>query len=177
VTFESGSRLEQIKELAFYETGLKSIEIPLSVVILGNSSFHSCRSLESVTFERGSRLERIERFAFSWSRLKSIEIPSSVVVLGKESFYSCTPLESVTFESGSRLERIEEFTFAGSRLKSIGIPDSVTFIDGCAFAGLSMISVAPHKILRLSLNSISSSPFLISALLLLAFLSDFGFPR
>jgi hypothetical protein len=50
---------------------------------LGNSSFHSCRSLESVTFERGSRLERIEDSAFSASELRSIEIPSSVVFWAK----------------------------------------------------------------------------------------------
>jgi hypothetical protein len=46
-------------------SGLKSIEIPSSVVVLGKWSFYQCKSLESVTFEGGSRLEWIEESAFS----------------------------------------------------------------------------------------------------------------
>jgi hypothetical protein len=125
VTFESGSRLERIEEFALSRSGLKSILIPSSVIVLGKHSFYECKSLESVTFESGSRLERIEEYAFYHSGLKSIEIPSSVVVLDKKSFSECKSLESVTFESGSRLERIEECAFYPSGLKSIELPSSV----------------------------------------------------
>jgi hypothetical protein len=59
VTFESGSRLERIEESAFSESGLKSIEIPSSVVNLGKWSFYQCKSLRSIGFESGSRLQRI----------------------------------------------------------------------------------------------------------------------
>jgi hypothetical protein len=82
--------------------------VPSSVVVLGDSSFCGCKSLQSVTFESGSRLERIEKCAFQLSGLKSIVIPSSVGFVGKESFHGCKSLASVTFGSGSRLERIEE---------------------------------------------------------------------
>jgi hypothetical protein len=81
VTFESGSRLERIEESAFQSSGLKSIVIPSSAVVLGKSSFRDCRSLESVTFESGSRLERIEESAFCGSGLKTIGIPSSVTFI------------------------------------------------------------------------------------------------
>jgi hypothetical protein len=64
VTFESGSRLKWIEESAFQESGLQSIMIPSSVVVLGKDSFCQCKSLESVTFENGSHLKRIEEFAF-----------------------------------------------------------------------------------------------------------------
>jgi hypothetical protein len=64
--------------MAFRASGLRSIEIPSSVVVLGKMSFDSCKSLESVTFETGSRLERIEKSAFNGSGSKSIEIPPSV---------------------------------------------------------------------------------------------------
>jgi hypothetical protein len=87
VTFESGSRLERIEESAFYGSGLKSVEIPSSVGVLGKKNFYQCKSLESATFESGSRLERIEELVFYESGLKSIEIPSSVAVLGKCSFH------------------------------------------------------------------------------------------
>jgi hypothetical protein len=64
VTFENGSRLEQIEKSAFAWTGLKSIEIPSSVVALGEQSFYGCDSLKSVTFESGSQLERIDELMF-----------------------------------------------------------------------------------------------------------------
>jgi hypothetical protein len=108
----------------------------------------------------------LEEKAFFRSGLKSIEIPSSVVVLGKESFCHCQSLESFTLESDSRLERIEERAFHLSGLKSIVIPVSVTFVDGSAFAGLSMIWVSPHKMVRFSLVFLPLV-FLVSGLLLL----------
>jgi hypothetical protein len=69
VTFESGSRLERIEEYAFHGSGLKSIDIPSSVVVLGKQSFSRCNALESVTFESGSRLERINKSMFEHSRV------------------------------------------------------------------------------------------------------------
>jgi hypothetical protein len=89
VTFERGSRLERIKEDAFCASGLRSILIPSSVIVLGKESFCVCKSLESVTFENGSRLELIEESGFHGSGLRSIEIPFSVVVSGKLNFYRC----------------------------------------------------------------------------------------
>jgi hypothetical protein len=73
--------LERIEKSAFRGSGLTSILIPSSVVVLGKGSFSECKSLESVTFESDSRLERIEESVFCESGLKSIEIPSSFVVL------------------------------------------------------------------------------------------------
>jgi hypothetical protein len=61
--------LERIEESAFSGSGLRSIMIPSSVVVLGKSSFYWCKSLESVTFENGSRLERIEEGMFENSRV------------------------------------------------------------------------------------------------------------
>jgi hypothetical protein len=125
VAFESGSRLERIGDCAFYESVLKSIVIPSSVVVVGKSSF-SCRgSLESVAFESGSRLERIEEAAFAWARSKAIVIPSSVVVLGPWCFRFCESLESVAFESGSRLERVGISLFSGTRVHFPAVADSL----------------------------------------------------
>jgi hypothetical protein len=89
VRFESDSRLARIEECAFSGSGLKSIDIPSSVVYLGKLSFSECKSLESMTFESDSRLERIEEYAFSGSGLKSIKIPSSIVVFWQIGFFVC----------------------------------------------------------------------------------------
>jgi hypothetical protein len=69
-------------------SGLRSIVIPSSVIVLSESSFGSCQSLESVTFESGSRLERIEESAFYGSGLKSIVIPPSNPFIADSAFPS-----------------------------------------------------------------------------------------
>jgi hypothetical protein len=57
-------------------------------IVLSESSFGWCWSLESVIFESGSRLEQIERFAFCESGLKSIVIPSSRPFIAYSAFPS-----------------------------------------------------------------------------------------
>jgi hypothetical protein len=109
VPFESGSRLERIEESAFSVSGLKSILIPSSVVILGEKSFWSCESLESVTFESGSRAERIEEDAFSRNGLKSILIPGSVTFIDDSAF----PDTPVAEEEKDAREQEEALELAG----------------------------------------------------------------
>jgi hypothetical protein len=125
VAFENGSRVGRIEDCACSGSGLKSILIPSSVVVLGKSSFYECSSLESVTFESGSRLERIEESAFSNDKaLRSIVIPSSVKVLERASFATGGGSFSVVFETGSRLERINDEWEPGGIHHVIGIPFS-----------------------------------------------------
>jgi hypothetical protein len=142
VTFESGSRLERIKEYAFRWSGLKSIEIPGSVTFIDGSVFAG-PSLNSVAVSPDNTRFRLrecflEDFAGStinryFGSGRSIIVPSSVVVLGKWSFCQRQSLESVAIESGSRLERIEEYAFCGSGLKSIEIPSSVVVLGNSSF--------------------------------------------
>jgi hypothetical protein len=129
VMFENGSKLEQIKESVFSESGLRSIQIPSSVVLLGKSIFLRCTSLEAVVFERDSQLARIEESAFFGSGLRSIQISSSVILLDKSSFSWCNSLETVIFERNLHLKRIEDFAFRTSDLKSIVIPSLIEYIS------------------------------------------------
>jgi hypothetical protein len=48
---------KRIEKSAFAVCGLRSIVIPSSVIILNESSFYGCESLESVECENGSQLE------------------------------------------------------------------------------------------------------------------------
>jgi hypothetical protein len=81
VVFECGSRLEQIEESTFSESGLKSIVIPCSVQVLRTASFSGCRSLQSMIFESGSRLRYIEKGAVTGTGLKGISIPRGAVFI------------------------------------------------------------------------------------------------
>jgi hypothetical protein len=64
IIFESGSHLQRIERLAFYESGLISIVIPSSVEILCRSCFEECLSIESITLENDSQLAQIKSRAF-----------------------------------------------------------------------------------------------------------------
>jgi hypothetical protein len=134
--FETETQLSMITSDAFRGSGLTSILIPSSVVLLGSGSFAECTSLQSVVFESGSRLSRIDNGAFYESKLRSITVPSSVVEIGDSAFQYCTLLESVIFESGSRLSAISSYPFAWTPLSSIMIQPNLDFIDGSAFRGL-----------------------------------------
>jgi hypothetical protein len=73
VTFETGSKLQRIEELAFWQTGLKKMTIPSSVEVIGENCFRLCESLREVTFE-GS-VHGLAESAFNSCLLQVVRIP------------------------------------------------------------------------------------------------------
>ena len=59
MTFGASSKLECIGAGAFYETSIKSLCIPDSVVELRNECFYGCERLRCVTFGASSNIVRI----------------------------------------------------------------------------------------------------------------------
>ena len=119
VTFEEGSKLEDIEGYVFYEcSSLTSIVIPKSVTSIGDHAFWGC-----------------------WS-LTSIVVPSSVTSIGSGAFQQCTSLTSVTFEEGSKLESIGNSAFWNCRsLTSIVIPNSVKHMGPDVFGLCSSLTI------------------------------------
>lgn len=100
-----------IKDRAFKETNLVSVNIPSSVKEIGVYAFSVCEELESVTFNEGlekinisafaachkltkiilpSTLTTIEQYGFqNCLNMKIIYIPKSVVNIGDGAFYAC----------------------------------------------------------------------------------------
>ena len=116
--------LTLIRQNAFKESGLQSIEIPASVETIESTAFKNCTALTTVTFEKGSQLKTIEGGAkdsnyygafCGCTSLTSIEIPASVETIGSTAFRGCTALTTVTFEKGSQLKTIrggrDRFTY------------------------------------------------------------------
>ena len=108
---------------------LRSIEIPGSVVYIGEFAFSNCEALETVTLSDG--LICIDDYAFyECSKLREIEIPDSVTSIGYGTF-SYSGLRKIKLSSG--LKVIKRDCFENSGLKSIVIPDGVETIEEWAF--------------------------------------------
>lgn len=92
-----------------YDSKLKVVEIPDSIVAVGKNCFYKCDNLVQVRFE-GTGIRTIDEYAF----------------------YECKRLESVTF-GGAGLQTIGEYAFFGCALTSFEIPSTVTTIGRVAF--------------------------------------------
>ena len=134
------NNLVTIGEGAFAYSELTSIEIPASVVAIGDQAFYRCPSLQSITFEKGSKLKTIGKGAFVNSPLTSVEIPASVENIGESAIGACSSLSTITFEKESKLKTIGKHAFTETALTSIEIPASVENIGEYAISFCSSLS-------------------------------------
>ncbi len=120
----NGLPVKGIDQQAFCNcTGLTSVKIPDSVMVIGHNAFGGCTGLTSVT------------------------IPDSVTYIGHGAFNGCEGLTDVTIPDS--VKKIGYNAFRGcTGLTSVTIPDSVKEIGWMAFAGcvqLSEINVAENN--------------------------------
>ena len=116
ITFDEPSKLKRIGTWAFFNTGLESLRLPVSLETLGSAAFRENSKLKTVTVAAGSKLKKIESYAF----------------------YQNKNLESFTFEGTTDLETIGQYAFSGTeKLKKFNIPASVKSIESAAFEGTS----------------------------------------
>ena len=101
---------KSITNYAFYDcTGLKSVQIPNSMIDIGFWAFYRC------------------------SALTSIIIPNSVTNIGNYAFYGCSNLTTISISNS--VTSIGDGTFYGcSGVTSVVIPESVTNIGKEAFS-------------------------------------------
>lgn len=140
-SFASGSNVETIGASSISYVNIESVEIPASVVTIGNYAFAGCEKLKSVTVESNSKLTTIDQGAFQRSSLESIAIPSSLISIGYNAFNLCASLSTVDFEDGSQLTSIGQYAFAETGLVSINIPQSVQTIMSNAFENSNQLTL------------------------------------
>jgi hypothetical protein len=143
ISFEDGSQLTQIGAFACSSClSLRSICIPASVELLGDSCFNSCGSLAQFTFEPGSRLAQIGTCAFAHcSALTSICIPVQVETIPAACFHSAKSLAELSFEEGSKLTRICSTALKTCySLRLIRVPVHLEVLDLSVFAGCKYLS-------------------------------------
>ena len=110
---------------AFYEIeSLSGIEIPSSVIGIGEAAFGHCTALTSVKFEESGKLTIVGVGAFmNCSALTNIEFPSSVTSIGELAFYRCTALTSITMLPEEPAS-IGEYLFQFASVEAIYVPAS-----------------------------------------------------
>lgn len=128
-----------IGDAAFAESGLTSIKIPASVITLGVNAFSGCEDLETVKLPSG--LTRIERYTFSRCKaLKSIEFPKYLNSIGEGAFYKCESLSEL--ELPENLRFIGDYAFLScSGLNSVIFPDHLYSIGRGAFFDIENLTV------------------------------------
>lgn len=136
--------IKYINEGAFSNwTGLFSIEIPKTVVGIGESGFSQCLGLEQIIVQAGNTVfdsrENCNAIIFSNDNklvfgCKNTIIPNTVTSIGDFAFYGCTGLASISIPNS--VTSIGNFAFHGcSELTSISISNSLTSIGFSAFEG------------------------------------------
>lgn len=138
-TFEEGSQITAIPDLAFQSCSLTSIDIPSGVTTIGYRALAFCTGLTSVTLP--SSITSIGQEAFnsstSLTRVNSnvdgvYNLPSGVTSIGEGAFADCYSLRTISIPTG--VTSIGNHTFRGcSGLTSVTIPTGVTSIGKEAF--------------------------------------------
>ena len=124
------STLKEIGGLAFCNTGLNSIEIPASIVSLGESAFNGCESLRKAVLPNTLTSIPASLFIFCKS-LAEVNIPNGVESIGDMAFRRCG---FSAIEIPTSVKTIGEAAFQGCvNMETITIPSSVTSISGRAF--------------------------------------------
>ncbi len=123
---------KEVSQLIICPSAKTSINIPDSVIIIGDHAFYICNQLTSITIPES--VTTIGQSAFAdCTSLVSMELPNSVTTMGSSVFSGCSSLQSIVLSSS--LTTIESYTFNRCvKLTSIPIPESVTTIGQSAFA-------------------------------------------
>ena len=125
---------------------MESIDIPNSVIKIGDGAFYGCSSLQSINVSDDNpnytsvdgilfnkQLSTIIKFPQGGS-IEVYNIPNNVTTIGDDAFRNCSALKSIKIPNS--VTAIEKGAFGGcSSLQSIDIPNSITTIGIYAFCG------------------------------------------
>ena len=134
----------------FDNTSLESIDLPKSLVTIGDGCFASCPNLQVVNIPKDSHLEIVGRNCFSnCTKLEEISFPKSlkefrgelwressngfITIIGG-TFYQCSNLKTITFDDECPLESFPMYCFNECiNLTSINIPSSMKTLGMSCF--------------------------------------------
>jgi len=120
----------EIERNAFFETGLRNIQLPEKLTLIGGGAFCNCKNLKQVQLP--PRLKELGEGAFfNCENLTQIQLPAQLNKLGTDAFRNCTSLDKIDIPAG--LTQIEPDTFCNTGLTSVTLHEGLTKIEDGAF--------------------------------------------
>lgn len=120
----------EIERNAFFETGLRNIQLPEKLTLIGGGAFCNCKNLKQVQLPPQLK-ELGEGAFFNCENLAQIQLPSQLNKLGGDAFRDCTSLDKIDIPAG--LTQIEPDTFCNTGLTSVTLHEGLTKIEDGAF--------------------------------------------
>lgn len=120
----------EIERNAFFETGLRNIQLPEKLTLIGGGAFCNCKNLKQVQLPLQLK-ELGEGAFFNCENLAQIQLPSQLNKLGGDAFRDCTSLDKIDIPAG--LTQIEPDTFCNTGLTSVTLHEGLTKIEDGAF--------------------------------------------
>ena len=124
LSFESGSRLENVGKRCFAGAGLREITLPSALKELRPCTFRDCDSLKYIYVEDGCKanLETLDSFKIG---------PLPETLAGNVRVWDLRNYKEIVIPKG--MEKIENYWFWGSEAESVTVPVSVKEICANAF--------------------------------------------
>ena len=106
--------VETIEPYALYESKIRELTLPSSLMQIGSRAFSQMKNLTAVHgLENTSIVEIPEGLFYGCEKLNSISFPDTLSVIRENAFLQCTGLEELTLPSG--LTEIGEYAFCEAK--------------------------------------------------------------
>ena len=123
VSFQEGSKLEEIGDSGFARTNLEEITLPRTLKEIGWDAFNNCKHLKTIYVEDGCMASLYVTDAPNFAKVG----PPPGTMAGSVNVWDLRNCREVTIPES--IKRIGNFWFWGTGIESVTIPASVREID------------------------------------------------
>lgn len=137
-----GETITGIGICAFQDRVFNSVEMPSTVISIGQRAFAGCKSLKTVMISKNVEVIGFEAFYYC-EKLTNIEIPNSIKEIGDRAFWGCSSLIYTQYDNCGYLGNSEnKYLYLGKKIESstfITINNQCKIIGYRAFCGSSTL--------------------------------------